>query len=414
MADRLERLELWHVQVPMAVPFWPSWIPGYPQTHVTWTLARFFSRDGVTGVTGGAAFTTERRGLGELLGAFLLGMRPDDIAGVRARIREASYLGWRNAWLEAAFWDMAGKIAGKPVYQLLQTQQETVLKAPVYASTGSLKPFAERRAYFDEIRRMGIGAVKLRVKDPARKDDLAILRDARRYLGPDFTIAVDANQGWPVSLIAPNPTWDLDYATAFAAGCAELGIAWIEEPLDMHDWDGMAALRQRAKTPIAGGEIHGAWHELRPLFEHGCLDKYQPDAMFCGLTVSRQVMAECRARGLQFSPHTWSNGFNVLVNLHAFAAWERRDLLEYPYEPPSFVPEARDAVLQTFRVGSDGTLDVPQVPGLGARIDEAALRRYGQCFHVSTPLRVAARTIREKGLKTALALKRAKDAATRP
>ncbi len=406
MSDRIERIELWHVAVPLPEPFWPSWIPGYPQVHVAQTFARLTTRDGLVGISGGASFTTERRGLGDLIGGFLVGMRPDDLEGARRRLREASYLGWRNQWLEAAFWDLKGKIEGKPVYKLLQEHEETVTSARVYASSGSIKAWPDRRAWLDTVCDMGFGAVKIRVKDPERRNDADILRRVREHVGEGFVIAVDANQGWPVSIVRPHPDWDLDYATRFGQACDELGLAWIEEPLDMHDWDGMAELRRRVKTPIAGGEIHGAWHEFRPLFEHACLDRYQPDAMFSGLTVARQVMAECRTRGLAYSPHTWSNGFNMVVNLHAFAAWEGRDWLEFPYEPPGFVPEARDGILPAVLVKPDGTVDVPQGPGLGVEVDERALLRWGHCFHVSTPLRVAVRTIREKGLKAALAIKK--------
>ena len=410
MSDRIERIELWHVNVPLAEPFWPAWIPGYPQTHVAQTFARFFTGDGLVGETAGPAFTTERRGLGDLLGGFLLGMAADDMDGFRQRLREASYLGWRNWWLEAACWDLAGKRAGKPVYKLLQEQESTVAQVRVYASSGSLKPLDERRRYLDEIRAKGFAAVKIRVKYPTLEEDLALVRGVRAAVGDDFVIGVDANQGWPVSLFARNPDWDLERATAFAHGCDELGIAWLEEPLDMYDWHGMAELRRRVRTPIAGGELHGGWHELLPLFEHDSLAKYQPDAMFCGLTVSRRVMQECRRRGLEFSPHTWSNGFNMLVNLHAFAAWEQGGFLEYPYEPPGFVPEAREGILPPLRVNADGTLDVPQLPGLGVQVDERLLRRHGKRFYVATATRVALRTIREKGLKAALALKRAKAA----
>jgi D-galactarolactone cycloisomerase len=410
MANRIERIELWHVNVPLPAPFWPSWIPGYPQTHVAQTVARFYAGDGLVGETGGPAFTTERRGLGDLLGGFLLGMPADDMDAFRRRLREASYLGWRNWWLEAAMWDLAGKLAGKPVYQLLQDSPEVVARAQVYASTGSLKPLAERRRYLDEIRGMGIGAVKIRVKYATMAEDLAVVRGVREYVGDDFVIGVDANQGWPVSLFRANPGWDMARATAFARGCDELGVAWLEEPLDMHDWHGMAALRRQVKTPIAGGELHGAWHELLPLFEHDSLDKYQPDAMFSGLTVAKQVMTECRRRGLDFTPHTWSNGFNMVVNLHAFAAWERRRLIEYPYEPPGFVAAAREGIMPPIVVNSDGTVDVPQAPGLGLQIDEKLLRKFGRRFHVSTPLRVAARTVREKGFKAAMLLKKARSA----
>jgi hypothetical protein len=95
---------------------------------------------------------------------------------------------------------------------------------------------------------------------------------------------------------------------------------------------------------------------------------------------------------------------------HAFAAWEHGGLLEYPYEPPGFVPAAREGIMPPLLTNPDGTVDVPQTPGLGVQIDERLLRRYGRRFHVSTPTRVALHTIREKGLKAALELKRAKAA----
>ena len=409
--SKIERIELYHVDVPLKAPFWPSWIPGYPMTSCKYTVIRLFTDDGLVGESAGNAFSTERKGLGDLLGGFLLGVKADDLDSVRKRLREASYLGWRNWWMEAAFWDLKGKMAGKPVYKLLQVEEETVEKAKIYASSGERRDFAGRKPYLDKIRDMGITAVKIRVKDPERKDDITILRECRKELGDDFVIGVDANQGWPVSLIDKNPDWDLAYATEFGKQCDDLGIAWIEEPLDMHDWDGMAELRKRVKTKISGGELHGDWHELRALFEFECLDKYQPDATFAGgLAVAKRVMEECRKRDLDFSPHTWSNGIGLIINLHAFAAWERRGTLEYPFEPPGWLPEQRDGIIPTTTVNPDGTIDVPQGPGLGLAIDPKLLSRFGKRYYVATPLRVAVKTIREKGLKTALELKKKKEA----
>jgi hypothetical protein len=64
-----------------------------------------------------------------------------------------------------------------------------------------------------------------------------------------------------------------------------------------------------------------------------------------------------------------------------------------------------------IELNADGTIDVPQGPGLGLRIDEGLLRRHGKRFHVSTPTRVAVKTLREKGVKAAITLKKAKKAA---
>jgi hypothetical protein len=95
MAMKIDRIELFHVAIPLAKPFHPAWIPGYPQTANRFTLARLTTDDGLQGLAAGVAFEREREGLGSLLGPYLIGLDPTDIASARQRIREASYLGWR-------------------------------------------------------------------------------------------------------------------------------------------------------------------------------------------------------------------------------------------------------------------------------------------------------------------------------
>ena len=51
--------------------------------------------------------------------------------------------------------------------------------------------------------------------------------------------------------------------------------------------------------------------------------------------------------------------------------------LEFPYDPPGWTPERRDAFLaEPIRPDADGLLHVPAEPGLGARLDEVSVRRY--------------------------------------
>jgi L-alanine-DL-glutamate epimerase-like enolase superfamily enzyme len=413
---QITRIELFHVSIPARKPFYPSWIPGYPQTDSKLTLLKLVTDDGVTGWAAGNAFSDERQGLGSLLGPYLIGLDPTDIDRVRQLLREASFLGWYNYWIEAACWDIKGKIEGKPVYRLLNPDLDgPVTRARVYASTGSLKPVAERLDYLDEIREMGFGATKLRVHDFDIRDDLAIVEAARRHVGSDLIIGVDANQGWRVTLIDDAPLWDLERATEFARACEDLDVAWLEEPLDMHAYDELAELRRRTRTRIAGCELNIGWQEAKVFLEKGSFDIYQPDATFCGgLSTSRMIMRACLEKGLEFTPHTWTNGVGFVINLHAFAANPERKMIEYPYEPPGWVPEVRDGLLEEpILVDHDGTVPVPQEPGLGLRIDEGKLRRYGTRFYKGTKLKIVINTIRQKGLKTALELKKKKEARAR-
>ena len=103
----------------------------------------------------------------------------------------------------------------------------------------------------------------------------------------------------------------------------------------------------------------------------------------------------------------------MLANLHALAAWGAvesgtADLrLEFPWEPPAMLPELRDALLtQAVHVDADGTVPVPTAPGIGASIDDKALRRYAHQFYTVTPVRFAVSSARRSGLRQTAAFAR--------
>jgi L-alanine-DL-glutamate epimerase-like enolase superfamily enzyme len=403
---KVDRIELFHVAIPLPKPFYPAWIPGYPQTVNRFTLLRLTTDDGIQDVSAGVAFEREREGLGGLLGPYLIGLDPMDIDTARQRIREASYLGWRNYWIEGAFWDIRGKVEGKPVWALLGAEEGG--RVPVYASTGEVHPPAQRAEEVLRLRDMGFDTVKLRVHsfDPA--EDVAQTEIVRRSVGDTMAIGVDANQGWRVALVDDAPLWTLERATEFAHACAHLDVAWIEEPLDMYAYDDLAELCRRSQVPIAGGELNGGWHEFKVMLEKGSYDIYQPDAtMGGGIGDAVRVRDACRARGLGYTPHTWTNGLGFLINLHVYAAGPCDQPIEYPYEPPGWIPEARDGILaEPIEVASDGTVAVPDAPGLGIELDEDRLARYGEKYFEITSTGIAVKTIREKGLFAALRLAR--------
>jgi len=436
---KIDRIELFHVAIPLPKPFYPSWIPGYPQTVNRFTLLRVTTDDGVKGLAAGMAFEREREGLGGLIGPYLIGLDPTDTATVRQRLREVSYLGWRNYWMEAAFWDIRGKVEGKPVWALLRDASPPLIppnggeiadlsspeggavdlpplggerggenRAEVYASTGEIHPPKQRAEEVLRLREMGFKTVKLRVHSFDLAEDVAQVEAVRKAVGDELKIGVDANQGWPVSLIEEAPIWTLERATDFARACAEFDVGWLEEPLDMYAYDELAELRRRSDVPIAGGELNGGWQEFKVMLEKGSLDVYQPDAtMGGGIGDAMKVLDACRERGLAYTPHTWTNGLGFLINLHVHAAGPRDHPIEYPYEPPGWVPEARDGILaEPIRVADDGTVAIPDVPGLGIELDQEKLARYGEKYFEITSRGVAMKTIREKGLFAALRLAR--------
>ncbi|MEZ5157207.1 MAG: mandelate racemase/muconate lactonizing enzyme family protein [Candidatus Nanopelagicales bacterium] len=403
---KIERIELFHVAVPLPKPFYPAWIPGYPQTANRFTLMRLTTDEGVQGLAAGIAFEREREGLGGLLGPYLIGLDPLDMPTVRQRIREASYLGWRNYWIEAAFWDIRGKIEGKPLWAMLGGREGG--RAEVYASTGEVHQPQQRAEEVLRLREEGFRTVKLRVHSFELSEDVAQVEAVRRAVGDSMGIGVDANQGWRVALVDDAPLWTLERATDFAHACADLDVAWIEEPLDMYAYDEQAELRRRSAVPIAGGELNGGWQEFKVMLEKGSYDIYQPDAtMGGGIGDAKKVLDACIEQGLGYTPHTWTNGLGFLINLHVYAAGPRNQPIEYPLEPPGWTPDTRDALLtEPILVAHDSTVAVPDAPGLGIALDEDKLAHYGEKYFEITSRGIAIKTVREKGLFTALRLAR--------
>jgi L-alanine-DL-glutamate epimerase-like enolase superfamily enzyme len=95
------------------------------------------------------------------------------------------------------------------------------------------------------------------------------------------------------------------------------------------------------------------------------------------MTNGRRLAERALAKGRWYSPHTWTNGIGLLANLHVAAGVGGGPFLEFPYDPPGWTPERRDAFLASpVRPDADGVLRVPAEPGLGIELDDLAVRRY--------------------------------------
>lgn len=404
---KITRIELYHVSVPLRETFWPTWIPGYPQTHNRFTLIKLTTDEGIEGYGAGSAMGKEREGLGDLLGGYMMGADPTDIQRVQDLLKQAGILGWRNFWIEPACWDIMGKKAEKPVYELLGGEARPI---EVYCSTGEMHDPEQRADEILAIRERGYRCAKLRVKNVELKDDIRQIEVVRKRVGKDFVLGVDANQGWLVSIVDKIPAWDLARAKKFADACHRNGMEWLEEPLDSRDYAGNAALKKYSKVKISGAELNYGWDEIKIMLEKDCFHIYQPDATFAGgIAQVKQVIDACRQKKRLYTPHTWTNGIGFYVNWNMVLADRGNTLpLEYPFEPPSWIPEFREGIIDPIIPDRNAYLAPFRTPGLGFTINEKLLRKYGTRFFKMTETGLKIKVIREKGLKAALELKKRK------
>ncbi|MCK6548383.1 hypothetical protein L6R52_21225 [Myxococcota bacterium] len=409
---KIERIELHHIEIPLPSPLFPVWIPGYPQYRQVHTLLAVTTRDGLTGYATGVAFDRERDSLGDFIGRFLVGIDPYDVHAAAERLRQSAFLGWRNTWMEMAFWDLAAKARQIPLHQLITDE---VGAAPIDAAPTAVEVYAsflEHRApkvraeSVERCVRMGFRGAKLNTCSETEDEDREKLVTARKLAGKDFKLYAHARQAWNVSLVDQLPKWTLDRAVRFAEVAKEHGVAWIQEPLPSESWDELTAFARRSPVPIAGGDIALNILPLRALIEAGIYSVVTPDAAFAGLSNVVQTMKACRAKGIGFAPASNSDGLGLAANAHALVAWSRLapdrtdKVLEFPWEPPALIPAHRDALLtEPLEIRADGLLPVPAGHGVGVEIDQKTLRRYGRKFYTLTPVRFVASAARRSGLR---------------
>lgn len=357
---RIESIEIRRYLLPLDPPFLAAWDPR-PRTSHTSTLVRVRAGE-FEGVGSGDAmlgFTGYER--------LFIGQDPFAIER-HVQILDNLQFHYGRMWpLEVALWDLMGKISAQPLWKLLGGRAAQVR---LYASTGQRLSVEERVSSALRLKAAGFPALKLRFQAKTPRAGIALVRAVRDAVGPEMAILVDANQGWQMPWDTSN-TWDLKTALWVADALAELDVFWLEEPLHRHDYEGLAALRQRASIRIAGGEGNREFAELRQYLHFRSLDVYQPDAVWStGVVRARQIAAEVHAAGAIYSPHTWGDGLVLLANLHVAAALSHAPFVEFPFDPPFWIPESRDFVMpQPIKPDADGSVTLSDAPGLGVEID---------------------------------------------
>lgn len=348
-------------------PFRASW-DTKPRTHFDATIVRVHTDAGLTGI-----------GSGDLMLGFsghehlFVGWDP---MAIERHYRVLSHLNFHygRCWpLDLALWDLAGKITGQPTWRLLGGLSDRVR---AYASSGTLRDPGEMAAVAESYLGQGFTAMKVRFQRGHWRDDIRALEAVRARVGDRLTLMVDCNQGWrmPWDTMAP---WSLKDALQVGRELERLQVCWMEEPLHRGDREGMRRLRDTVDVRIAGGEMTRELYEFRDLIAEGAIDVLQPDAALVGgITGLRRVAYMAQEHNLIFTPHTWTNGMGVMANAQLTAALADAPWLEFPFDPPEWNLDRRDYMLaEPVKVGADGLIVLPEVPGMGMALDEERLAR---------------------------------------
>ena len=406
--SKIRQIEVFYVSIPMPALFYPAWIPGYPQKDSSFAVIRVLTEDGIEGFSTAPVFGKEHKVVTQLIGPSLMGEDATNIPAILQRIREVAYLGFRNYWIEPAFWDIKGKKEGKPLCELLGGRP---VKVKLCAQSVDMKNSTERIKELESLYENGFRSVKIKVHHLDEKQDVEQIVGTAKAMQGKMNLHVDANQGWRMDMFSKAPLWDLDRAKRFSDVCANAGLLSLEEPLPMDEYDDLCELTKYSRIPIAGGEMHSSgFPEIKMMIERKCYSVFTPDVITSGGVLQVWKMIELiKKHNLRYSAHSFLNGISFAANLQVIAAsgFAETEELAYPFAPPAWTTDVNDRILEEPFNIVNGYVDTPALPGLGIRVNKKVLRKHGTRIGIMNANRRVVFSLQNYGIKSSLIMDKA-------
>ena len=333
--------------------------------HVRPPIARITTDDGATGF--GLSRLSEED-TAELVGA-PLSEAFDPENGVSERFRG----------LEYPLWDLAGKLAGKPVYEMLggEPDEDGVFRARCYdtslyiddlhladdneaaALIASEALEGKARGHIAYKIKVGRGAMHMPLQQGTHRDIL-VIRAVRNAVGPDATILIDANNGY-----------NLNLTKHVLSETADAKVYWMEEAFhedasfyaNLREWLNSEGL----ETKIADGE-GGASLNLLQWAEEGLVDIIQYDIFHPGFTRWLELGPQLDEWNVGSAPHHYGGHYGNYVSCHLSAAIQGFEFTEWDEADTSGLDDSGYSI-------SDGLVSVPNSPGFGLNLDEEIYAR---------------------------------------
>lgn len=252
--------------------------------------------------------------------------------------------------VDAALWDLVGKISGQSVGQLLGLRSDTVM---TYASGGlwitddldSLR--REARQFVTD----GFKTMKMRAGRPRAEDDIAAVRAVREAIGPDIGLMADLGS-----------TLSREHATRLCFALEEFNLVWFEDPIADENTIDHAELARSIRTPICFGEKIYAPRGFQTLIEGRAADHLMADLQRAGgVTGWQRIAALADAAGLPLSSHILPE-----INVQLVASAPTGAYLEYM--------QWADELFEEKIVLRNGEAVVPMRPGFGFKWNEDRVR----------------------------------------
>lgn len=370
----IERIETVAVRVPLDRVYKGS---HYRMTHRSTIITRIYT---ASGIVGEAYAGDEDAGLADINAIILNEIAPvligEDAFATERCWQLARPATWdilrdrrlglvATACVDVAIWDAVGKALNMPLHKLwggYRTQVPVITIGGYYAADADIT--AEVRGLVDA----QFAGMKFKIGGLTPEEDAIRFREARKAAGPDFKLAVDANQGWTPA-----------EAIRFAQLVDDCDIMWFEEPcVWQNDRRAMRDVRLAGGVPVCAGQSEFSAAGCRDLMETGSIDFCNFDSSWSGgPTEWRRAAAIASVYDVRMAHHE-----EPQVASHLLASIPHGTFLEY------FHPQ-RDPIWHNIIANKpkleNGHIQLPTGPGLGWELDLDYINKYRTELTVPEP-----------------------------
>ncbi|BBB02172.1 putative mandelate racemase/muconate lactonizing enzyme [Actinacidiphila reveromycinica] len=329
----------------------------------------------------------------EHVGPLVVGRHPADIEDITRMIHYSSY--WRGgpvlgnalSGVDQALWDIAGKRAGMPVYELLGGRSRSAVEVYSHAAGGTVD---ETLAQAEELLSQGYRHVRLQVGGPGLgtygapgtrggyprsphpdgwdvaqylRATPALFAAARQRLGDEVSLMHDVH-----SRLTPKQ------AVVLARELEPYRLSFLEDVIAPEHYDRLPEVRAASPVPIAVGEQIGNVTDAARLIRDGGIDLLRlHTSAVGGLTPTRKLVALAELLGVRTAFHSPGDispvgvAANLAVDISTPA---------FGYQESHTYDDATHEVFPGTPVVREGHLAPSDAPGWGVDLDEAAARRF--------------------------------------
>ncbi|MGI8906499.1 MAG: mandelate racemase/muconate lactonizing enzyme family protein [Candidatus Sumerlaeaceae bacterium] len=361
---KITRIETIPVEIPIKPELAIKSGRGGSHTKSPFLVVRLHTGDGLTGLGevsctprwSGEDSTTAAHFINAYFAPLLIGQNPADLELLMPAINSViAGNHFTKAAIEMALWDIAGKAAGKPVYELLGGAVRDFV--PTKWSISGVDP-ARAVEIATWALRQGFTTMKVKVGiDP--DGDVARVRAVRYVVGPDVKLGVDANGGWG----------DADTAVRTIERLHEFGIYFVEQPVPQYDVFGMADVRRRVNLPVIADESVYTPQDAENLVRHNAADVFSVYiGKAGGIAPARRIAEIARNAGLGCT--IGSNlelGIGSAAMLHLALATSAITAEQYPCDVIGPFFYESDIIAEPFNL-APGAARPSERPGLGVQL----------------------------------------------